>query len=242
MTVFSIPHKAPQYLFGLAMAAGLSVGFAPEAKAESATEIVQCPLDMARRTITNDLPSGWWTTPIVSRLSEVKIRNIGGKPALMCVYGASGSVQRNAPTGKTCQANRARKYFVCRRTHGGGASNPGTFTTGPITIRQTYLADLDRGRETKTGADIWFEAETRTRLYITPRNGAKIAVGNRSNRGYAGCSTASYSSNRVALGRIPVGSYICVKTNQGRISQFRMNRISGGSPKTLNIGYTTWNR
>ena len=39
---------------------------------------------------------------------------------------------------------------------------------------------------------------------------------------------------------VAVGTYVCVKTNQGRISEFRMNHISGGSPKKLKIGYTTW--
>jgi hypothetical protein len=34
-----------------------------------------------------------------------------------------------------------------------------------------------------------------------------------------------------------VGSYVCVKTNQGRISQFRLNGYSG---TTMNLGYTTW--
>jgi hypothetical protein len=48
------------------------------------------------------------------------------------------------------------------------------------------------------------------------------------------------SANRVSLRDIPVGSYVCVKTNEGRISQFRVNGISSGSPKTLSLGYTTW--
>jgi hypothetical protein len=37
-----------------------------------------------------------------------------------------------------------------------------------------------------------------------------------------------------------VGSYVCVRTNEGRISQFRINAISSGSPRTLSLGYTTW--
>ncbi len=117
---------------------------------------------------------------------------------------------------------------------------PRTFSTGPITLRQTYTADLDRNSNRKRDKDIWFEAETRDLLYITPINGAKISVGNRRNRGYAGCAAARYSRGRVSLSDIPVGSYICVKTNEGRISQFRVNEISRRSPKVLKIGYTTW--
>jgi hypothetical protein len=44
----------------------------------------------------------------------------------------------------------------------------------------------------------------------------------------------------VPLAAVPVGSYVCMRTNQGRISQFRMNGISGGYPKVLQMGYTTW--
>jgi hypothetical protein len=32
-----------------------------------------------------------------------------------------------------------------------------------------------------------------------------------------------------------------MRTNQGRVSQFRMNAISSSSPRTLSIGFTTWN-
>lgn len=117
---------------------------------------------------------------------------------------------------------------------------PVTYSTGPLVIPQTWLADLDEGHVDSTGADIWIEAETASLLYVTPRNGAKIAVGDRSNRGFDGCSAASFSSARVSLADIPVGSYVCAKTNEGRISQFRVNAISGISPKNLSLGYTTW--
>jgi hypothetical protein len=193
---------------------------------------VTCPLTQARRTITNNLPDGWWTTPMVYSLSETRVITIGGRPALQCVYGASGSIQRYAPDGMTCTAREGG--FRCV------AAGPSTFSTGSFTVRQTYLFDLDRGRETQEGADLWFQAETRDLLYLVPRNGAQISVGDRSNRGYAGCREARYTRDRVSLSDIPVGSYVCVRTNEGRISQFRLNAVSPGSPKVLTIGYTTW--
>lgn len=197
---------------------------------------IRCPLDQARRTITDPLPGGWWTTPIVNRLSDTKVQNIGGEPALLCIYGSSGSVQRKAPAGQTCRA--VPGGFQCQASAGGGG--PRTYSTGGLDIPQTYLFDLDRGAVTQAGADFWFEAETASLLYLVPRNGAKIGVGNRSNRGAAGCAVARMTSDRVSLRDIPVGSYICARTNEGRISQFRINALSGGSPKTLSIGYTTW--
>lgn len=203
----------------------------------SADITIKCPLDQARRTITDKLPRGWWTTPIVSRLSEAKISRIGGKPALVCVYGSSGSVQRNVPKRHTCKAGR--RSFRCSSV----VSSPQTFSTRKIDVRQTFTFDLDRGQiGGNNNVDVWFQAETRDLLYLVPRNGARLSVGDRTNRGYVGCSTARFTSNRVSLRDIPVGSYVCARTNEGRISQFRVNKITSGTPKTLSIGFTTWKK
>lgn len=207
--------------------------------APAAAEPIECPLNQARRTITTDLPSGWWTTPIVNSLTDTRVQNIGGEPALICVYGSAGSVQRNAPEGQTCRARTGG--FDCSRRVVVRPREPRTHSTGQLSVPQTYTFDLDEGSVGASGAaDLWFEAETATELYITPRNGARIAVGDRSNRGYSGCSTARYTSSRVALSAVPVGSWVCVRTNEGRFSQFRMNSISPRSPRTLSIGYNTW--
>ena len=216
-------------LSGLAAAFAVFFLTAPTAAAEA----IECPLSQARREITTNLPDGWWTTPLVNNLSDTRVQNIGGDPALMCIYGASGSVQRNAPAGQTCTARTGG--FDCA-----SASRPVTHSTRILEVPQTYAFDLDAGNVGSAGADLWFHAVTNAELYIEPRNGARIAVGDRSNRGRDGCASASYSTARVELAAIPVGAYVCVRTNEGRISQFRMNNITSGSPKTLTIGYTTW--
>ncbi len=117
------------------------------------------------------------------------------------------------------------------------STGPVTHSTGRINLRQTFRADLDTGNIGGPGADIWYQAVTLVEKYITPRNGAKLALGNGSNRGYAGCSTANYSSNRLSVWILPVGTYVCVKTAQGRFSQFRLNGYNG---TTMKLGYTTW--
>lgn len=204
---------------------------------------IRCPLPNATQSITDHLPPGWWTTPVANRLTGTRVQDIGGKTALMCLYGDSGAIQRYAPLGQNCRALRDGFRCTGRRT-----SSPGTIpaptrvvaAAGTLTVRQTYKFDLDRGREQNQGADFWFEAERRTRLFLTPQNDARIAVGDRSARGYDGCARARYSQSRVPLKSLPVGSYICAKTNEGRISQFRILEIAPGHPTTLRIRFTTW--
>lgn len=114
---------------------------------------------------------------------------------------------------------------------------PVTFSTGPINLPQTFLANLDNGNVGAAGADIWYEAVTAVEKYLTPRNGALLALGDGSNRGYAGCVVEDFSADPIPLEDAPPGTYVCAKTNQGRISQFRVNGFTG---TTMNLGYTTW--
>jgi len=217
--------------------------------APAAAETINCPLTQATRTITNSLPSGWWTTPIQNNLSGTRIQNIGGEPALICEYGPSGSVQRNAPENHTCTARtggfectprvRITPVPLPAPTPGVVTPAPVTHSTGPLSVQQTYLFDLDNGAVGSSG-DIWIHAVNATQIYYEPSGGAQMAVGDRSNRGFAGCSSATYSTSRVHINRVPVGSYVCVRTNEGRISQFRVNGVTSGPNRTFTLGYTTW--
>jgi hypothetical protein len=116
--------------------------------------------------------------------------------------------------------------------------NPGTFSTGPIDLPQTWSANLDNGAVGGAGTDIWYEAVTSDEKYLTPKGSARLALGNGSNRGYEGCVGEDFSADRVALEDMPVGTYVCAKTDQGRISQFRVNGFVG---TTMKLGYTTFN-
>lgn len=228
-------NKATLGIAGAATALALVAAPAIAGAAE-----INCPASQVRREITTPLPGGWWNTPIVNSLTDTAVVTIGGAPALQCRYGPAGSIQRNAPAGLVCSARPGG--FSC---HPMGPppppATPPTFSTGPVSLPQTYLVNFDSGAVGGgSGADLWFQAVDPTHMFLTPRNGARIAVGDRSNRGFAGCRVAAFSAARVPLAAVPVGSYVCMKTNAGRISQFRVNGINPGYPKTLQLGYTTW--
>lgn len=131
---------------------------------------------------------------------------------------------------------------VAGRPHGGRTLPPPvTHSTGPLSIPQTYLADLDEGHlDTTAEADIWFEAVTATERYVTPQHGATIAIAGPTSVNRDGCMALTLSSARIPLSSMPVGTYVCVLTTHGRYSQFRVNAPVGPSPGTLVIGYTTW--
>jgi hypothetical protein len=118
------------------------------------------------------------------------------------------------------------------------------FSSGSIDIPQTYIVDLDQGvvvdNSHQDQGDFWFEAATPTDRYITPWNGTQIALVGTHAPGLSGCQSASYSSNKIAIAELPVGTYVCVQTNEGRYSQVRIDAPVGPSPGTLSISYTTW--
>jgi hypothetical protein len=228
--------KTITYLAGSAIAALVCAA----AGSASAADI-DCPLTQARRTIVDPLPGGWWTTPQVNSLSDTRIVTIGGQRALMCVYGGSGSIQRNAPPGMICSTRPTGFRCTPPVVVTPPSPPPVTFSTAIVVVPQTYQVNFDNGNVgSGGGSDLWFQAVTASERYLTPINGAKIAVGDRTNRGRDGCATASYSTARVPLAAVPVGSYICMKTNQGRTSQFRLNAVTGLAVKNLEMGYTTW--
>lgn len=112
---------------------------------------------------------------------------------------------------------------------------------GTLNIPQTYQANLDTGTVGGGGADIWFQADTATKRFITPQNGAQIAKFGTSAPSINDCAAADLSGNRININNLPQGTYVCVMTNAGRYGRFSIAAAVGPSPGTLKITFTTWN-
>ncbi|MBI3439073.1 MAG: hypothetical protein HY054_10595 [Proteobacteria bacterium] len=216
-----------------------------QAAPASAQTRIECPLPDATRSITDPLPRDWWTTPIRNRLTDTRVQDIAGRPALVCQYGDAGSVQTNAPRFQRCVARRGG--FDCTRLGPfppggpgwpGGPGDPRGPDRGALSIPQSYMFDLDRGRVgSDRGADVWFEAVNPVQLYLTPRNGARIALGDR--RDGDSCRR-SLSNDRIALTSLMVGYYVCYETSEGQRGDFRITGLTSGSPRTLQIEYNNY--
>ncbi len=233
--------KFLSYLITAFAAAALMSGVA-------AAEAVNCPLTSAQRTISNPLPGGWWTTPVRSALTGTRLQTIAGENALVCLYGEAGSVQRTAPAGQTCTA-RTGGFECSASLRPVPTPLPVPLpvvviqSQGNIALRQTYSADLENGAiGSAPGADLWFEAVTASEIYLTPRNGARMAPGDLSVRGRAGCGAAGtpYAADRIALSALPVGSSVCVRTNEGHYAEIRIAALTPASPRILSLQYATW--
>jgi len=113
---------------------------------------------------------------------------------------------------------------------------------GQLRISQTWSADLDEGvvGGSMSDMDFWFVAETATKRYLSPSNGAKMAIVGTTSVGINGCKTAKLLQNRIDINDLSEGTYVCVLTNQGRYSEFRVDEPINPSPGALIITYTTW--
>jgi hypothetical protein len=72
-----------------------------------------------------------------------------------------------------------------------------------------------------------------------------MAVMGTTSVGYAGCTSARYSDNKIGIDTVPQGTYFCAKSNQGRIAEFSYDDLFVPNPAnqrilTLRITYTAW--
>jgi hypothetical protein len=81
-----------------------------------------------------------------------------------------------------------------------------------------------------------------SRLYLQPRHRAEFAKGTVSEAGLSGCVTAPYVKGRLRVDGLPMGIHICVRTNQGRHAELRMDEAVRAGADHVLLSYTTWER
>jgi hypothetical protein len=120
-------------------------------------------------------------------------------------------------------------------------SVPPVHASGALAIPQTYRADLDAGRlSSDSQADLWFRARSATERDLVPQGGARIALIGQDPPGYHGCASAGFSTQPIQMSQLRAGTYLCVRTEGGRLSQVRVSDPVGPSPGELLVTYVIW--
>jgi hypothetical protein len=101
-------------------------------------------------------------------------------------------------------------------------------SSGRLIVRGTYTCDLDTGTEAGAGADFQWLQDTDTLRSIFPMNGATFfVVGARDFESirWSEMEHFAYSADRIRAdnnnsNRIPAGTVVAFKTNEGRLGKF----------------------
>lgn len=115
---------------------------------------------------------------------------------------------------------------------------PVVLSEGTFQLSPQQNVNLDNGVVGPAGADLSYAVAGFTRQLV-PVNGAQISFTNGAQRGFAGCSGASFNNGPVLQASLSIGSFVCVRTSEGRISEFRVDAI-GNILGILTVRYTTW--
>lgn len=113
---------------------------------------------------------------------------------------------------------------------------------GTLSVPQTWNADLDQGTLAfgRPPADIWFQAVTDTERYLTPVGGAEAAIFGGTAPEKPGCLGLTLSTEWIDMQDLPRGTFVCVLTGAGRVSQVSIIGAPSSSPDTLVIGIKTF--
>lgn len=127
--------------------------------------------------------------------------------------------------------------------------------------RQTYVYDLDTSLQNcpDEDCDIWYEAETQHEKYVSslffdfpedylqlPEPRPDLARFSTTSfdesPGFLGCLTAEVALHRIDVRELPVGTYLCVHTTEGRVSELMVTDAAElGRTDSMTIQFTTWN-
>jgi hypothetical protein len=120
---------------------------------------------------------------------------------------------------------------------------PNISSSGAFDLLPSASVNLDNGNVGPAGADLAYQGGL-ANLQLAPVNGAQISFTDGAERGIAtagiaSCATAVYSTAPVPLAAVSPGDYACMRTSEGRVSEFRVTSI-GLVLRKLSISYTTW--
>ena len=116
---------------------------------------------------------------------------------------------------------------------------PPVYSSGSFQLLPSARVDVDTGNFVFNGLDLSYQPIGLNDFRLVPMNGATVHYSAGIQPGFLGCLNKTYSSNPVPVSALSVGDRICVQTDEGRISQLRIDNI-GQILRVLSVSYTTW--
>ncbi len=204
--------------------------------ASAETQFIQCPLGKIKTEVASDLADGWQSNPVERRLQSVNVARVDGRgQVLQCNYGAGFIISSAAPANKACEVED-RTGFKCRDA---ASNRRGTFHTAGVTLSPRDVVNIDGTGNGPWDADIWLQGNTQDSAMLSSFGDALMAQPGRQ-QNYRGCQNARFAGRTIKLKDMNVGDYVCVRTSEGRIAEYRINELRIGRQISVSIGYTTW--
>ena len=220
----------------LTVAVGLAASLFGNNSASADTQYIQCPMGKIKVEVATDFPEGWETKPVERRIQSVNVVRIEGRgQVLQCNYGAGFIVTSKAPANKTCEVED-NTGFKCNDAV---SRRPETAHTAGVTLSPRDVVNMDGSGNGPWDSDVWLQGNTQNSAMLSSFGDALMGKPGRQ-QGYNGCKNARFASRAIKLEDMNVGDYVCVKTSEGRIAEFRINELRIGRDISVSIGYTTW--
>ena len=110
-------------------------------------------------------------------------------------------------------------------------------TEKKLQLQISEEADLDKGVKTGQGEDIIFEEPKKGDRFIKPDDDARLAAFGPNKPSLKECEAASLAADSV---EVVVDSFLCVRTDEQRLSVVRIDKLSGPDSEILEISFTTF--
>lgn len=96
----------------------------------------------------------------------------------------------------------------------------------PILMVPDAFLDTDSGSIAADGADLWFQQVSDSERYLVPQQDAVVATQGQDSPGAEGCAKATLGGDRILLDNLQPGTYLCLRTANGNISEMRFAGLS----------------
>ena len=119
-------------------------------------------------------------------------------------------------------------------------STPAIQASGTTPLNLDQNLNLDNGVvNDSSGNDLVYQEDGSGNHLLVPQAGAQLGVFGLSQPGLGACQSASLGGAGVAVESLQIGSYLCVKTSDGRYARLQFNTLNTGD-FSINVGFITW--